>query len=282
VSGVPLQAQNALQCGDIIENEFTRNREVQQFKIELAAGDKLKIEGKPIGDTLAFMIAIFGPSGLPIAANDNFFGRVSIMRQPVAETSTLSATGTYTVIAVNNDATLYDSGPDKTFTEWSRKGGVGAYSLLVSCVKRDGTRINAGQVAQPTQQPANTSNTSAANSGLPLVAATGAVSLPLALGQPTTVAVESSITYAIMLPAQPGDKYEIAITRQGGMVPLALTVYDPSKAVIFALAMGNSATFTTEIEISATGEHTLAFGLAALGGSADNAAGVYQVTVTKL
>jgi hypothetical protein len=52
---------------------------------------------------------------------------------------------------------------------------------------------------------------------------------PIALRQPTTIAIVPGITYAITLPAQPAEMYEIAITRQGGTAPLALTVYDPTK-----------------------------------------------------
>ena len=69
------QNEIEVQCGDIIENEFSRDEDLQEYSIDLEAGTNLIVNGTIIGNTLSYVILVFAPNDSLIAYNDgNLYG----------------------------------------------------------------------------------------------------------------------------------------------------------------------------------------------------------------
>jgi hypothetical protein len=62
------QAQSEIQCGDILENSFSKNGEFHKYIINLNAGDVPTISAKALGDTLQVQFALFDPVGNKITS----------------------------------------------------------------------------------------------------------------------------------------------------------------------------------------------------------------------
>ncbi|MEL6309398.1 MAG: hypothetical protein AAFQ52_14740, partial [Chloroflexota bacterium] len=63
VNGLTLaQEPTSIECGDIIEDEFTEDRQPKRFTLELQAGTQIEVAGSPFGDTLEFAIGIYAPN----------------------------------------------------------------------------------------------------------------------------------------------------------------------------------------------------------------------------
>lgn len=106
-------------CGDMVEGEFTQQNQKQVYIVPLSPGDKLKVGVVPIGEYLVTRFEIYDPAGGSVYYNGN------PALAPVVETSVLSARGKYSVVVINSQY-------------------AGVYTLLVGCTLRDGTVIEAG------------------------------------------------------------------------------------------------------------------------------------------
>lgn len=52
VQGVSSQNVSTVQCGSILEGEFSRNAQRDEYNINLHAGDVLHVQGMPFGQML--------------------------------------------------------------------------------------------------------------------------------------------------------------------------------------------------------------------------------------
>ena len=93
-----------IQCGTILEAEFTSDNTTQNYTIRLAAGDTLTLSAEPIGAVLDVYMEIHDPSSRRI------WGKNGPGRGGTEEVSIeVSATGLYTVnaLAYNSSTVLY-------------------------------------------------------------------------------------------------------------------------------------------------------------------------------
>ncbi len=141
-------------CGQILEREFDAAHQVHDYKIMMEPGGTLNLRVVPIGGTLAVRAVVYEPaSPQPIAESDY----VHEIRLP---TPKLSGRGIHTIRVTNSQ---YRSG-----------GGdsrVGVYTLEISCVLSDGSKVEAGSqggglAGTPLQAGPDGSQGGAAGSGL--------------------------------------------------------------------------------------------------------------------
>ncbi len=165
-----LDAQNAIpvECGTIVENQFTANAQIQDYSISLNPLDRVTIVGSPLGTTLSFNLSLYDPVGGFLVETD----RGDVSATPRLASTELSSSGVFTISAANAryqyNRTLGERSTGKDST-W--QGGIGVYTLLVSCVLRDGTVINAGGAQIPTEasvQPSPTETSETVSIGLTL------------------------------------------------------------------------------------------------------------------
>jgi hypothetical protein len=270
------RAQTTIKCGDIIEGEFMKESEIFIYKLSLLPGDSVFLSVTPFGDTLEVAVALYTPTGKFLKEATGVGPYAIPTRRPELDSGVLGGRGEYSIAVANAEILNLAA---TTFSQ----AGSGPFTLNVSCILKDGTIINPGDAVKSTPAPSDNAPVAPATIGssLPLPVAEGAVSLPLTLAQPITVAVAPTITYSSVVKANAGDQYKVEITRQSGTAPLGIAVYDPAKTPIFALAMGSSSTFSAVIETPTAGEYTFVYNLAPLSGAAAAQAGVYQVTISK-
>lgn len=134
--------KNIVECGQIIEGEFTKTQEENIYTIEMEPRESFSVSSEPIGDSLKIGIGLYGPSGIRLSSTGN-----TLLSNPEIESGILGARGNYEIRVANTG--IYTDG---TFS--TNIGGVGAYTLFIDCAKADGTRIEPGDIPQPTPTPA--------------------------------------------------------------------------------------------------------------------------------
>jgi hypothetical protein len=132
----------ASECGGSIESEFTQPAELHEYTVSMNAGDTLQISIVPIGNYLETAIAIAEPAGDIITSD---FER---KKTPMVETEILSARGDYKIYVFNYR--VYGNAakgqPDVQLQPFGNTyaGRAGTYTILITCVLRDGTEIQGG------------------------------------------------------------------------------------------------------------------------------------------
>ncbi|MBN8591117.1 MAG: hypothetical protein J0M33_05140 [Anaerolineae bacterium] len=288
----------ASECGSVYENEFAPNEPYHRYYLTLERGTVLKAVVEVIQNSFDLkidtgVIKNFGSHNERfIIEPDTYYNRATI---DSIQTSGLPTTGVYFIIVAG-----------VTSRHDVNQGG--NYTLSIGCITPDNVEIQAGTsafvdlVEQPELASSSTPNTTTSSvtgvdiqsgtpspaeeinlpAGIPLAETDGGINLPLSLDAPLTVAIAQDIVYTSIVEANAGDTYSIQIQRQSGTNPLGFTVYGPDSVPIFALAMGNSENFTTNLLITSDGVHTLVFYLASLDSNLDpSQAGVYVITLSQ-
>ncbi|MGB1287675.1 MAG: hypothetical protein ACPG7F_14145, partial [Aggregatilineales bacterium] len=101
---VNAQSRTAVECGDIIENEFTRNSQPFLFTIDLSAGDSIQASLVPIGTNLSATLGLYAPNDAAIAAGgyDEYWWGYAPSPEPELDSDILSSNGTYTLVVIND------------------------------------------------------------------------------------------------------------------------------------------------------------------------------------
>lgn len=140
----PSSAQlTLLECGSIVTGEFTGNDQVHLYEIRLNVGDSITVSGNALDASLKFNIVLYGPSGVLIEASDPYlYGSQNNpeVSTPSVRSRSLSASGTYTIRAVNG----YFYGYNATINEDGKDDPIGGYQLQISCLLQNGEQIPAG------------------------------------------------------------------------------------------------------------------------------------------
>lgn len=120
-------------CGQILEREFDEAHQIHDYKIMMESGGTLNLRVVPLGDTLAVRAAIYEPVGQQVAETS--------YRQEIRLTSgKLSGKGTHTIKVRNSEDISYSG-------EGRGDSRVGVYTLEISCVLSDGSKVDAGSSA---------------------------------------------------------------------------------------------------------------------------------------
>ncbi|MEP7285516.1 MAG: hypothetical protein ABI947_07090 [Chloroflexota bacterium] len=227
-----------IKCGDVLDAEFAYDNDYQDFFIDMAAGDRLLVSGKVVGEHLNFQFSFYGPTGQLIF--DDFNNRRSA---PSYDSGILSARGTYALRA----------SPDNP----------GAYTLFVSCALHDGSQIKAGdKTPNPTKQPGNTNAATFSGvgfPGLPPVDFSNVAKIPLTIGTPITGAVtpKGGEILGYTLDAKAGDKIQLSYKRLSGNLNVGLVVLSADNKVVFLAGLVTSDTFATTLTLPTPGQYTI-------------------------
>lgn len=246
-----------VQCGDIIEGEFTVDWENHTYDISLEAGDAIEFYVIPLGVQLETSIYLLGPTGLTLEVNRgmiNSSGEMTQRRldpQPRISMGALAAGGTYQ-IGVTNFSTNFSSPDDP--------GGVGVYTLYITCTLRNGTVVEAGSILEETVQSESPVVQSAFSGygfpGFASVDFSTGIEIPLALAQPQTVPLGSDValyTYG----ATAGETVTLSVSRVSGDISIGVTVINKdTNEILFVGGLPSSNNLSVELTFPVDGTYT--------------------------
>ena len=257
------QTAQTIQCGDIVEDEFTQDFQEQNYLLKMKPGDSFAVSVVPTGDLLSTAIGVYGPTnirfGLP---NDG-----EISKTPMFETTVLSARGEYRVRIAN--AKIAPSNSTANDELINPRGGVGEYRLLISCVV-DGMKIEAGSqlltASTPTSQPKPISGSvipiNAPNftgfPGLAPVDFSDIASAPLVLDVPNVGRLPSgNEILGFTVDAAAGDALDLSYTRRSGNMNLGVVVLSEDNKVFFQASLVTSESLSTTFSLPEAGQYTI-------------------------
>ncbi len=251
------QSATRLECGAIIESEFTDNLETDEYVIALSPGDTLTISGRPLGDLLHFSIGLYGPTGIHIVrSRHQTYGAGYVVPDPSIISGVISARGDYIIKAGNSE--LRENGT--LVSGSSRWGGVGIYTLFVGCTLRDGTIIEPGQRAPETLvDPAIPTFSGTGFPGLPPIDFTNGVTIPFMAGIPNAGSLSPGFegVFGFTLDVNAGETYSFDFTRVTGNLNLGITILSADNQVVFYGGMIASNRLSTDVTFPASGQYTI-------------------------
>lgn len=256
------QTGSVVNCGDIIESNFAENAEMHVYNLQLEAGATFTVVGDPLGDTLKFSMVMYAPNENWIDSTGGSYYTTNYA-DPSITSGVVSANGNY-VIRVSNNS--FERGnPGRIY---DTNGGVGIYTLYISCQLRNGTVINAGDsppniedgqednvesAPPPTAQPAFAF-------GFPGVAPVnfeGGIEIPIQVGQPFTVPVGDNVglyTFEI----QESRDVTMNIARVSGDISLGVVVINrANNDIIFLSGLPSSNNLSVELSLTASGQYVI-------------------------
>lgn len=238
----------ALGCGSTLTTEFTNIAELHTYTIEMGPEDKsFMVTVQPFGDYLKTILVVKDPSEKVIA-------QTRISTSPVGE-AIISSTGQYKVIVANRDFDTFGNFPGYTI------GGLGIYTVFVSCVTMDGRIINPADNLATIPTPQAT----ASDSGSTLIFDTSSVDLanaikiPLINATPMVGAIgpDGSQIYGFTLDANAGDIFDITVTRISGNLNLGVVVLSSDNKVVFYGGLITSESLSTRLTLPSAGQYTI-------------------------
>ena len=249
LSKVFAQAEQVVECGDIVESEFTNENQEHNYMLKMAPRESFNVSLEPVGDYLFTSTFLFGPTGMELARSYN--SSYGFTKTPSASSGNLSATGSYKIRVQNS--------------------GIGLYTLYIGCVTINGP-IEPGDVPQPTPNPAPLP-TATPHSALPGTASTftgtgfpglapvdfaDAVTVPLLLDKEMigVIPLDNQIL-GFTLDATAGDTLDLSYTRVSGNMNLGLVVLSENNEVFFQASLVTSASLATQFTLPAAGQYTI-------------------------
>ncbi|NWF80862.1 MAG: hypothetical protein HXY37_12575 [Chloroflexi bacterium] len=248
----PARAQNAVavQCGTTVQGEFTKNREDQQYTINVTPGYQVNVNGRAVGETLGFQLSFFGPTWIEIVQQNN----KPPSRSPSFKSGVLSARGEHKILAYNRS----------DYTD----GGVGVYTLQIECIDENGRPVTAAPTAAPAVPAAPAAPTAPAATpafsgvgfpGLPPVDFSEVAKVPLRSARPVNGAItpRGGEILGYTLEARANSTLELSFTREAGNLNLGLVVLSADNKVYFQTSLVTSSALTTTLTLPAAGTYTV-------------------------
>lgn len=241
-----------VECGNIVESEFTDNFQEHFYRLELNIGDQISaqvVSLEPNPDLQGFVLAIINADGRTAASTSQI-----VEHDVTTSTDLLQYRGINTIKVQN----------------WSRVNnqnvprGIGRYNLYIGCTLRAGTKIEPGTVL-PTEEPQEfetSPSPSFSGFGFPGLAAVDfskAVHLPV----PTGVAMGGAITpnggeiIGYQFEGNMADSVDLSFTRFSGNLNVGLAVIDNGNNVVYQASLVNTITMSAQFTLPATGEYTV-------------------------
>jgi len=228
------QELRQIQCGDIVESAFTKNKQIFKYSIKLQGGDKLKIFIKGKYDELLKMTyEIYGPSRTKIFGT---FDRRDAWKNKIeATTPEIPATGIYQIFIYNY---FYN-------TSWN-KGALGDFTLYVSCIKQDGTVIEFGDIEEVEESKAKENVLS------------NALKIPIGTSVEGEFFSNSDNNYAFKTSLEAGKPLKISLNILKGQIPIKFSITnDLSKEIISESALKYSKSITNTIVVPKDGNYII-------------------------
>ncbi|MEL6406086.1 MAG: hypothetical protein AAFR81_17075 [Chloroflexota bacterium] len=259
-----------VECGDIIEGEFTSNYERHRYSLSLEAGAQVSANAVPVGDQLRLAIGLVSPTGLVFRGSDpdafiseGSYYILRIQSSPSINSGVLSARGSYRFF-INNYSWIRGLG---------ESGGSGLYTFFISCTLRDGTVIEAGDNLASVSDDNTGSDSDESSSpaepvvqsifsgfGFPGVLAVDfseGIEIPLTLGQAQTVPLGGDIalyTYG----ASAEEIVTLSVARVSGDISIGVTVINTeTNEIIFLGGMPSSNNLSVELTFTSAGTYAV-------------------------
>jgi hypothetical protein len=252
------QTATPVECGTTVQGEFTKNNEQQDYTINVKPGYQVNVNGRAVGDTLIFRMALFGPTGVFIT------NHIKMSQNPLFKSGILSARGTHTITTYNTD---YYNGKD---------GGVGVYTLKIDCIDENGKPVTpaapaattapattAAPAGTPAAAPPATTATPAFSGvgfpGLPPVDFSDVALVPLKLDKPINGAVgpRNSEILGYTFDAKANNTLDLSFKRESGNLNLGLVVLSADNKVYFQTSFVTSSALSTTLTLPTAGKYTI-------------------------
>jgi hypothetical protein len=240
------QAQRSpVECGTILEAELTPDVTSHFYTIESSAGDHLTITAEPIGQFLNLSIRFMDPRDTELKSAgyccDNNTRQLDV---------TVSATGRHTINVFSRDG-----------------ASIGAYTLYIGCVLRNGTVIAPGDaipIPSASDTEENPSNIPAFSGygfpGLDPVDFSDITKIPLIEGVPLSgiITPTGNEIIGFTYDSQANTVLDLAFARLTGNLNLGIVVLSPENEVVFQVSLITSNTFSTQVVLPTAGEYVVA------------------------
>lgn len=269
---MPILAQSAIpvECGDIIEDEFTKDQQPRLFTLQMSAGDALQINVVPIGTTLSTTLGIYAPNNALIKAGgiDEDWWSIAPATNPEAYSDVLSANDLYTIVVYNALLDLRENLGNGYTTAHS--GGVGVYTLFIGCTLRDGTVIEPGDnLIPPTPEPINgggnnntpPSQPSFLGFGFPGIAPvdfSDGIEIPIQAGQPQIAPVGGDLVALYTYDASANSTATLSLSRVSGDISIGVTVIKrDTNEILFIGGMPSSNNLSVDLTFPSDGTYVI-------------------------
>ncbi len=254
----------SIECGTIIDAELTTTSTTNRhsgpdstdyYSISLGPGDRITVTVTPISPTQNIYFRLYDPANQTIY--DTNWGAGSGQAE-IMEDFLVGATGTYEIgIGANR---------------------IGAYTLSVGCVYRDGTLIVPGDIDSTTNSEANANGSGGLGElvggegdtapvdfsgfGIPSLAPVDfsqGVKIPLTSGVASPGSITEGFTgiFGYEFQGNEGQQFSLQFTRTAGNLNLGLAVITASNEVAFQASLINSNVLITQFNLPATDTYTI-------------------------
>ena len=239
----------AVECGDIIEGEFTDTKEGHIYEIAMEPGDRVDFSIVPVGEYLRWIIRIYDPGG------SNIFNKAigcSLPSTSAGKTGVLSGRGVYKIRISN-------------FLRCAGNGTLGVYTLHIGCTLRDGNVIKPGfspRSAPPSKPSSAPSKTIPEDfkgfPGLAPIDFSDSAFPKLSLGIPLegTISTGNEV-FGYRFDANQGESVDLNFKKESGNLNLGLVLLDQRSQVVFHSSLVITKTLTARLLLPTTGEYTL-------------------------
>jgi len=261
---MPTTAQTPIEveCGDIIESEFTSGREQHRFHIELNAGDQITVESVSVSTILVSTLSIRDP-------NENRLTYEYNEVDPILVSSRLPTNGIYEI---------------RHTSKGNAETAVSIYTLFFSCTLRDGTVIEPGEAVvgdngDTGSPPAPPSRfTGFGFPGVQPVDFSDGIEIPIALGQPQTTPLAGDLVALYTYDATAESTATLSLSRVSGEVAVGVTVINRDDNDILFLG-GLPSSNNLSVELTFPSDGTYVIGLFSLDAGQGETSGAIQVTL---
>lgn len=239
----------SLECGDIVEGETTPNEQILDYAINVRAGVTLNGRVEPIGSTFNVFVSFHDANGKQFMYfNENPAG--------VAEVFQNFAVGSSNPILRVTGAHPEGTG-SSTYPDY-----VGAFTIYLGCVLRDGTVINPGDnvdesLGAPNDPPSAPVFT---GFGLPIVGPVDfsqGIEIPLQLRQPQNPPIGSDVAlYSYDAIAE--STATLTVSRISGNISIGVAVIKrDTNEIIFLGGMPSSNNLSVELTFPSDGTYAI-------------------------
>jgi hypothetical protein len=233
-----------VQCGDIIEGEFTDEAQVDQYSITIQAGASFRVTARPGAGDLKIDIAILDPAELPLInfrVDELSLGAVSTVQTPA-----LLSRGPFTIMVSN--AGMLSSGRLS-----SGRYGMGAYTLQIGCT------LENGLVIEPGDTPQGNAFSGLGFPGIEPIDFGNVVTLPLDQMGSTTgmIAPGFSSVLGYTFTGNSGDVVQLDFERLSGNLNLGIAVLSARNQIVFQASLVTANNLSTEFVLPMQGAYTI-------------------------
>lgn len=241
-----VQAQTSVECGAIIEGEFTKSNEVHTYFLTMEPRESFSLSVEPVGDFLNTQITIYEPAGSRIGDTGYW-----AQKTPRIESGTLGARGEYKIEVRNHGGT--------------GGGTAGIYTLSIGCITNEGP-VNpddtyTSQQTTPSSPPTQptTEFSGVGFPGVPPVDFSNMFKLEFQDGFPIPGKMPPGFNNVVgfTFNAAAGDVLDLSYTRQSGNLNLGLVVLFPQSQVYFQSSLVTSDRLNTRLTLPEAGEYTI-------------------------